>query len=543
MGSVSSRISSVFERTSSSPDVDVAQLAPTKPISVDDFDSECPICFLNYTGLNSISCCKGKICTQCYLDLKSSKGKKLTCPYCSTSKYTVTYTENTTSIETNPANKKSKSSKENLIQSEYQSPPTPAYITPVKNTPPIVFASISDRQSIEKEVRGQRVSTVTTSPLIQSTRSRFASFHSNENSPTNRRSSSNAATPQSASAMRAAHFEEILHSLLMGVPAPPYPPGIGGGQHLPHNQTDADRLEELMILQAIELSLQEAQQANNNTPTNPPTATANSSSVTAAEPAPVYPTPPTPYQPRDGTESPPLFSDEDMIRINNMGSSDDGDDLWQPRSAALQAVATQIVNTAETPLITENQPTLSLMEFDSTAVEATQNDTIYVYNAAVDTNTTSDEEVGDVVRLSEGERKEEEEEEEEIEENKPVHPQGTLIDTTYIHANSTEPATGSDALITTGTEVVPTVHENESVTGFAAAWELDPWEQQSADSNTNTASVSAPPAATTPPPSYTEVTTTPTLTLTSQLGPTVVTSSPITAVEETRKEEEKEVVV
>ena len=541
MGSVSSRISSVFERTSSSPDVDVAQLAPTKPISIDDFDSECPICFLNYTGLNSISCCKGKICTQCYLDLKSSKGKKLTCPYCSTSKYTVTYTENTTCIETNTTNKKSKSSKDNLVQSECQSPPTPAYITPVKTSPPVVFASVSDRQSIEKEVRGQRVSTVTTSPLIQSTRSRFASFHSNENSPTNRRSSSNASTgtgtPQSASAMRAAHFEEILHSLLMGVPAPPYTPGIGGGQHLPHNQTDADRLEELMILQAIELSLQEAQQANNN-PTNPPPpiATADSSSATPAEP--VYPTPPMPYQPRDGTESPPLFSEEDMIRINNMGSSDEGDDLWQHRSAAPQAEATQ-ADAMETPLINENQPTLSQMEFDTTAVEATQND---VYNSVYTTTTpdSNNEDVGYVIRMSEGERKEEEEEEEEvaIEENKPVHPLGTLIDTSYTRAgNTTFGATEVVAI----TEPEHVVNGSDSVTGFVAS-ELGPWEQQPADINTTTISDPVPDAAFTPPPSYTAATIAPVPALTSHVGTTIITSL-TTAVDETHKEEEKEEVV
>ena len=58
---------------------------------------ECPICFLSYPALNRSKCCGKGICTECFLQLKVSKGssnrklEQCSCPFCKTEKYDVMY--------------------------------------------------------------------------------------------------------------------------------------------------------------------------------------------------------------------------------------------------------------------------------------------------------------------------------------------------------------------------------------------------------------------------------------------------------------------
>lgn len=52
-------------------------------------DVECPICFLNYLKVNETSCCKGHICTECYLQLRPMHDNNAACPFCNTSPYSV----------------------------------------------------------------------------------------------------------------------------------------------------------------------------------------------------------------------------------------------------------------------------------------------------------------------------------------------------------------------------------------------------------------------------------------------------------------------
>lgn len=85
------------------PDIDLkklrrliveAKLAPCHPGSDDpraDLD-ECPICFLFYPSLNRSKCCAKGICTECFLQMKSPTSCRPTqCPYCKMLNYAVEY--------------------------------------------------------------------------------------------------------------------------------------------------------------------------------------------------------------------------------------------------------------------------------------------------------------------------------------------------------------------------------------------------------------------------------------------------------------------
>ncbi|CAA0821297.1 RING/U-box superfamily protein [Striga hermonthica] len=53
---------------------------------------ECPICFLYYPSLNRSRCCLKGICTECFLQMKTPNCTRPTqCPFCKTSNYAVEY--------------------------------------------------------------------------------------------------------------------------------------------------------------------------------------------------------------------------------------------------------------------------------------------------------------------------------------------------------------------------------------------------------------------------------------------------------------------
>ncbi|CAK9230435.1 unnamed protein product [Sphagnum jensenii] len=53
---------------------------------------ECPICFLHYPSLNRSKCCTKGICTECFLQVKSPNVTRPTqCPYCKMANYSVEY--------------------------------------------------------------------------------------------------------------------------------------------------------------------------------------------------------------------------------------------------------------------------------------------------------------------------------------------------------------------------------------------------------------------------------------------------------------------
>ncbi|XP_042434422.1 E3 ubiquitin-protein ligase GW2-like isoform X1 [Zingiber officinale] len=71
-----------------------SKLAPCYP-GLDDHSfnlEECPICFLYYPSLNRSRCCMKGICTECFLQMKPSHSARPTqCPFCKTSNYAVEY--------------------------------------------------------------------------------------------------------------------------------------------------------------------------------------------------------------------------------------------------------------------------------------------------------------------------------------------------------------------------------------------------------------------------------------------------------------------
>lgn len=70
------------------------QLAPCYP-GAEEFApelDECPICFMFYPSLNRSTCCSKSVCTECYLQIKSTGCSPLiNCPFCKTPNYMVEY--------------------------------------------------------------------------------------------------------------------------------------------------------------------------------------------------------------------------------------------------------------------------------------------------------------------------------------------------------------------------------------------------------------------------------------------------------------------
>ena len=70
------------------------KLAPIFPGAdcKDDLE-ECPICMLYYPYLNTSTCCKKNICTECFLQVrKPGAGSEVDCcPFCTSSSYNVTF--------------------------------------------------------------------------------------------------------------------------------------------------------------------------------------------------------------------------------------------------------------------------------------------------------------------------------------------------------------------------------------------------------------------------------------------------------------------
>ncbi|KAI4342441.1 hypothetical protein MLD38_027068 [Melastoma candidum] len=71
-----------------------SKLAPCYPgdeESTRDLE-ECPICFLYFPSLNRSKCCRKRICTECFLQMKAPNSTRPTqCPFCKTLNYAVEY--------------------------------------------------------------------------------------------------------------------------------------------------------------------------------------------------------------------------------------------------------------------------------------------------------------------------------------------------------------------------------------------------------------------------------------------------------------------
>lgn len=135
------------------------QLAPKEAIPCENEENpECPICFLNFKSLNTVSCCNGSICTTCYISLKSSQNISI-CPFCTNSSYTAIHipiVEKENISRGNSSNEKNeiksqKDLKENLSDMKsFSFSEKKSYSAPV--------SSIEERNAIENEIRNQHQS-------------------------------------------------------------------------------------------------------------------------------------------------------------------------------------------------------------------------------------------------------------------------------------------------------------------------------------------------------------------------------------------------
>ena len=179
-----------------------------------------PICFVNYEALNTVSCCKGNICTSCYVDLKSHKthSKKTECPFCNSVGYSISYTKlgkiNESCLNDENVNTRNENLNTSICSNNKTQTPTNTPLkTSTKSTPCMVFASVEDRLELEKEIKGQRkafsspirarINNSTSSPYSYSSYDHFSPYgqpgrssyrergNNNNNSYSTRNSSSN----------------------------------------------------------------------------------------------------------------------------------------------------------------------------------------------------------------------------------------------------------------------------------------------------------------------------------------------------------------
>ncbi|TMW56769.1 hypothetical protein Poli38472_006779 [Pythium oligandrum] len=114
------------------------------------FTQECPICFMYYPGsLNTATCCKKPICSECYLQLKPPR-KSVCCPFCNREGFSIKYTApaaiNLSSIYTETTYNGNSSTAVEGSSSEASSTSTPTLQH---------LASVEDRQRIRDDLRSQ----------------------------------------------------------------------------------------------------------------------------------------------------------------------------------------------------------------------------------------------------------------------------------------------------------------------------------------------------------------------------------------------------
>lgn len=173
---------------------------------------ECPICFLYVSNVNATTCCQQPICTECYLQIRPPRSGNVPCPFCGRDRFCAlaarceeTKAEPVFARTSSPRSLK-------VLPSTVEQVIKPAVVTPV--------AKVEDRSKLEDQMRAQ----------LDEAR---------------RRGDSAAPAPPARQGLRdlarldpnvsLEDLQAVLHSL----------------------PTDLERVEELMILEAIQQSLQD----------------------------------------------------------------------------------------------------------------------------------------------------------------------------------------------------------------------------------------------------------------------------------------------
>jgi len=190
MGNINKRSSSRSVQTGAQWDeANVLRLISENKLAPKHSDSsnsrnnvECPICFLDYSVLNTVHCCKQMICTTCVVQLKSTEGKP-ECPFCGNAEMQVSLnpssrnTSTHTTPSTTPVKAKDERSDSNL--SDYDQPSsrssgsgsvTLSYTTPEQEKKlrshsldatgsggGSAVATKVDREALERQIREQRL--------------------------------------------------------------------------------------------------------------------------------------------------------------------------------------------------------------------------------------------------------------------------------------------------------------------------------------------------------------------------------------------------
>ncbi|CAI5722492.1 unnamed protein product [Hyaloperonospora brassicae] len=185
------------------------KLAPRfhgKETKDEGFTLECPICFMFYPGsLNTSSCCKKPICSECYLQIRPPR-KSISCPFCNHEAFAVKYT-----------------------------PPSPTEVTPIRSVPNVRSPRRSSAIGIPE--RAEPKHTKTSSPHGV----HYASVEDRD------------------------RIRDSLRSQLRISDKPvtnsPHPNSIAAlndaASRVATTSADAARLEELMLLEAIRRSMQD----------------------------------------------------------------------------------------------------------------------------------------------------------------------------------------------------------------------------------------------------------------------------------------------
>lgn len=284
--------------------------------------SECPICFLYYAEVNHVTCCNNDICTECYLQVKLPSGSS-TCPFCNRPALEACYEmKRNAAVSTNsqqPDN--AKSGVDNTAQQRFPSSPPPSAsasattsqsTTPLSSSPPSasstpVVVSIAERQQLEQAMQSQRVGSEYSTPSgrsrSNSTGSGSSSYRSHSSGRLGQgvlsggsRHGSRRRNGRRSSETRGRLNIDGVHDLDR------YYQNYGGEEEEEEeNQFDMqfniDQVEEMMVMEAIRLSMLESESGN----------------VSSTQTVDVPPPPPPPYH--------VTHKSEDAVKVSDLKSA------------------------------------------------------------------------------------------------------------------------------------------------------------------------------------------------------------------------------
>lgn len=304
---------------------------------------ECPICFLDFGILNTVNCCKQHICTDCFVQVKGSNGKGA-CPFCgnvelNASLIPMEKIKSSTPVSNHSALNPTKATdnRSNSINSETDhssngSTKPLSYTTPeqekklrsysLDDTTPSDdkglngtnqrLASKNDRELLERQIREQRLQ-FDERDLAEATARSTRTYRSTNQSgamyfrQTVRTRYGTTMNSRSADVERISGNEDTTNSNTDGTNRRTHSPNRNNGniefvnslEGLLHTHgntriTSIQQLEDLMLMEAIRLSMQE---------TTPSTTTTDVTNNTTTIPPSASHTPPSPFAPLSPVQS------------------------------------------------------------------------------------------------------------------------------------------------------------------------------------------------------------------------------------------------